>query len=65
MDCLISTLRRAPWQGNLKGEPESYDKEWARMPPWRGPPKHEEEDGYPYLTLMKGLGRRTKKCVMI
>ena len=50
-----------PWQGNLKGGPESYDKEWARMPPWRRPLKHEEEDGYPLPHFDEGLGSENKK----
>ena len=41
--------------------PRSYDKDWAHMPPWRGPPKCEDEDGYPLPHFEEGLGSKNKR----
>ena len=41
--------------------PRSYDKNWARMPPWRGPPKHEDDDGYPLPHFDEGSGSENKR----
>ena len=41
--------------------PRSYDKEWVHIPPWRGPPKREDEDGYPLPLFDEGLGLENKR----